>query len=197
MENENFSKEDSLNIIAQMISQAKNEYRDNGAGWLLWGWLLFVASSASAVLMHFEQTKYIPWLWNIMGILVLIYFIYECSISKNPKKVKTYVEGMLDKFGVGFFLSLITIIIAGIIARNGFAFGYYFILYAFWMYVYGSAIHFKPLIIGAFVNWAAAIIIFIVNDFKYGMIVSAIAVLIGYLIPGYMLRNQYKKSNKS
>ena len=196
MENENFSKEEGFNIIAQMISRAKNEYRDNGESWLLWGWLLFIASTASAILVHVDQAKYIHSVWNVMGILVLIYFIHEIT-KKKKARVKTYVEEMLDKFGTGFFLSLITIIVASAIAGNGFAFGYYFILYAFWMYVYGSAIHFKPLIIGAFVNWAAAIIIFIINDFKYGMIVSAIAVLIGYLIPGYMLRNQYKKSNKS
>ncbi len=196
METENFSKEESFNLIAKMISRAKNEYRDNGKGWLVWGWLLFAASSASAILKHLEQTRYIPWLWNIMGILVLLYFIYEVT-RKKIEKVKTYVEEMLDKFGTGFFISLITIIIASAIAENGFAFGYYFILYAFWMFIYGSAIHFKPLIIGAFVNWAAAILIFIVDDFKYGMVISAIAVLVGYLIPGYMLRNQYKKSNKA
>ncbi len=195
MENENFSKEESLYLIAKMISRAKNEYRDNGKGWLVWGWLLFAASSASAILKHIEQTRYISWLWNVMGILVLLYFIYEITRRKITK-VKTYVEEMLDKFSAGFFISLITIIIASAIAGNGFAFGYYFILYAFWMFIYGSAIHFKPLIIGAYLNWAAAILIFMVDDFKYGMIISAIAVLVGYLIPGYILSNQYKKSNK-
>jgi hypothetical protein len=198
MENENFSREEGFNLIAKMISQVKNEYRDKGEGWLLWGWLLFIASSASAVLKHLDQDRIIPYLWNGMGIMVLIYFIYR-STWKRTVKVKTYVEEMLDKFGAGFFLSLMTMIIASSIsiASKGFVFGYYFILYAFWMYIYGSAIKFKPLIFGAFVNWAAAITIFIVDDFKYGMIVSSVAVLIGYLIPGYMLRNQYKKSNLS
>ncbi len=196
MENENFSREDSFAIISKMISQAKNEYHDKGDGWLLWGWLLFIASSASAILNHIGQDKIIQYVWNGMGLLVLIYFIYEIT-KKKSSKVKTYVEDMLDKFGVGFFLSLITIIIASSIANKGFVFGYYFILYAFWMYIYGSAIKFKPLIFGAFVNWAASIVIFIVDDFTYGMMVSAIAVLIGYLIPGYMLRNQYRNPIKT
>ncbi len=51
-----------------------------------------------------------------------------------------------------------------------------------------SAIRFKPLIVGAWVNWAAAIGIFIVDSFRYDMMISAVAVLVGYLIPGYMLR---------
>jgi hypothetical protein len=193
---ENFSREEGFNLIAKMISQVKNEYRDKGEGWLLWGWLLFIASSASAVLKFLDQDRIIQYLWNGMGIMVLIYFIYR-STRKRIVKVKTYVEEMLDKFGAGFFLSLMTMIIASSIANNGLGFGYYFILYAFWMYVYGSAIKFKPLIFGAYVSWAASILIFIVADFKYSMIISAIAVLLGYLIPGYMLRNQYHKTNKS
>jgi Flp pilus assembly protein TadB len=196
MENENFSKEESFNLIAKMITRAKNENRDKGEGWLLWGWLLIVASIASAVLKYVDQTQYLPWLWNGIGIIVLIYFIYGITRKKSAK-VKTYVEEMLDKASVAFFLSLITMIIATAIKEQGFAFGYYFILYAFWMYIYGSVIQFKPLLIGAFVNWAAAILIFIVDDFFYGMIISAIAVLIGYLIPGYMLRSQYNKSHKA
>ncbi len=193
---ETFSKEDSLSLITKMINQAKNENSEKGEGWLLWGWLLFIASISSAIFMHFKLGSYLPWIWNGMGITVLIYFIYGVSLKKTAP-VKTYINEMLDKFSIGFFISLITIIICSAIANNSFAFGYYFILYAFWMYIYGSAIKFKPLIFGAFVNWAAAIVIFLVDDFKYGMIVSSVAVLIGYLIPGYMLRTQYKKSNIS
>jgi len=193
---ETFSKEESFNIIAKMITQAKNEYRDKGEGWLLWGWLLFISSLSSAVMVHLNYGKYVPFIWNGMALVVLIYFIYEVA-SKKTKKVKTYVEEMLNKFGTGFFLSLFTVIIATSIKGDSFSFGYFFILYAFWMFIHGSAIRFKPLIIGALVNWAAAVAIFIVADFKYAMIISAIAIAIGYLIPGYMLRNQYKKSNKS
>ena len=194
---ETFSKEESLNLITKMINQAKNENREKGEGWLLWGWLLFIASLTSAVLYHFNLGRYIGLLWNVMGLIVLIYFVYGIVVKKKTKQVKTYIEELLDKFEIGFFLSLITIIAGSAIINSSFAFGYYFILYAFWMYIYGSAIKFKPLLFGAYISWAASLIIFSINDFKYGMIVSAIAVLLGYLIPGYMLRNQYKKSLKS
>jgi hypothetical protein len=196
MENENFSTQESFDVIAKMISQAKNEYSCNGEGWLLWGWLLFLASASSAILSQMDQGKYIPWIWDAMGIIVVLYFIYGL-ISKKIKKVKTYVEEMLNKFAIGFFLSLIATIIATSIKGDSFAFGYFFILYAFWMFINGSAIRFKPLIIGAFINWAAAISIFIIKDFKSAMIISAVAIAAGYLIPGYMLRNQNKKITKA
>lgn len=203
---ETFSKQESLKIIEQMIKTAKNEHREKGEGWLLWGWLLFIASTLSAVLVQVRLSGYIGWVWAAMGLLTFISFLWELR-AKKTQAVKTYVEELLEKFSTGFSISLFAIIAATSIAANvnkddsgqsiAFAFGYFFILYAFWMYIHGSAIRFKPLIIGAIVNWAAAIAIFIVKDFKYAMIISAIAVAVGYLIPGYMLRNLYKKSHKS
>ncbi|MBD0331526.1 MAG: hypothetical protein ICV66_02620 [Chitinophagaceae bacterium] len=202
MEEKNMTHQESLRVIEQMINTAKNEHREKGEGWLLWGWLLFISSIASAVLIQISKGQFVGWVWMGMTIIVIIAFIYEIA-TKKRKVVTTYVEELLEKFSTGFLISLLTIITATtIIANSGtgdhthiaFAFGYFFILYAFWMYIHGSAIRFRPLIVGAAVNWLAAISIFIIRDFKYVMIISAIAVFIGYLIPGYMLRSQFKKS---
>jgi Flp pilus assembly protein TadB len=207
MEEKKLSGLESLAIIEQMINTAKNEHREKGEGWLLWGWLLFVSSLLSAVLIQINKSQFVGWVWTGMTVIVIFAFIYEL-VTKKKKIVKTYVEELLEKFSTGFLISLLTIITATSIIANfnkgrnhadniAFAFGYFFILYAFWMYIHGSAIRFRPLIIGAAVNWVAAITIFLIKDFKYVMIISAIAVLIGYLIPGYLLRNQYKKSFQS
>lgn len=201
---EQFSKTESLRVIEQMISAAKNDHRENGQGWLWWGWLLFAASILSALLVQINQGQYVGWVWTAMTLVVIIVFILE-SRAKKTHIVKTYIEELLEKFSTGFMISLLAIITANSIVANyndnddrgqsiAFAFGYFYILYAFWMYIHGSAIRFKPLKVGAYVNWAAAIAIFIVKDFKYAMLISAFAVAVGFLIPGYMLRNQYKKS---
>ena len=194
---ETFSKEESFTIITKMINQAKNEYSDKGDGWLLWGWLLFIASASSAIFEQIDLSSYVRWVWNGMGLIVIIYFLYKLVLKKNTHTVKTYVEEMLKRFGFGFMFSVIVTIIATSIKGDGFAFGYFFILYAFWMFIHGSTLRYNPLIIGAVINWAAAILIFITHDFKYIMIISAIAVAFGYLVPGYMLRNQYKNLSKN
>lgn len=203
---EEFSKNESLRLIEQMISAAKNDHRENGHGWLWWGWLLFAASISSALLVQIKQPQYIGGVWTVMTVIVIITFVLE-SRTKKTMVVKTYIEELLDKFSAGFMISLLVIITANSIVANfnddakgqnlAFAFGYFYILYAFWMYIHGSAIRFKPLKVGAYVNWASAIAIFIVKDFKYAMLISAFAVAVGFLIPGYMLRNQFKKSNKT
>lgn len=187
----------SLQIIEQMIMAARNDHRENGAGWLNWGWLLFIASIASAVVVKLQLYGIISKIW--LGVLVvggsIELFIY--LQKKEVPLVTSYVQELLKKFERGFFISLIVMIVASYISGRPSAFGYYYILYAFWMFIHGSAIRFKPLLIGAVINWVAALAIFWVNDFFYAMVISAAAILTGYLIPGYMLKSQFNKQKRN
>lgn len=187
----------SIQLIEQMIRSAKNEHRENGSGWLNWGWLLFIASIASAIVMKAGLYGIISKIW--LGVLLvggaIELFIY--LRKRPPVLVKSYVEELLNKFERGFFISLIVMVTASFISGKVSAFGYYYILYAFWMFIHGSAIRFKPLLVGAVINWVAALAIFWVNDFFYAMVISAAAILTGYLIPGYMLKNQFNKQKRN
>jgi Flp pilus assembly protein TadB len=195
MEEKNLSEEESLGLINQMIRVARDEHRESGEGWLIWGWLLFIASVLSVVFSWSGMGRYIGFTWTAMLALGMVIYLFGHVRKQQMKKVKTYVQELLDKLGTAFFVSLFLMIAASNIRGDqSFGFGYYYILYAFWMYIHGSAIRFKPLLVGALVNWAAAIAIFLIKDFSYDMIVSAIAVLVGYLIPGYMLKAEYKRN---
>lgn len=201
MEEKNLSEKDSLALISQMIQVAKEDHYENGDGWLIWGWLLFIASVLSVVFSYTNLREYIGivW-WGILGVGLIIY-VFGHVLSKKRQRVRTYVQVLLDRLGTGFFVSLFTLIGASyLFTRTGsndqtFVFGYYYILYAFWMFIHGSAIHFRPLIIGAIVNWIAGMIIFYIQDFKYDMMISALAILLGYLVPGYLLRAAFRKKS--
>ena len=193
MEERNITEKESLHLIQQMIQVAKEEHRENGDGWLIWGWLLFLASISSAILAYVEIRGYIAWIWSGILVIGLVIYLVFHVLTRRDERVKTYVQELLDRIGAGFFISLFAIVAGGFILNSSYSFGYYYILYAFWMFIHGSAIRFRPLIIGAYVNWLAAIAIFLLHDLAQIMAVSAIAVLIGYLIPGYMLRAEYRK----
>ena len=178
-EEEPLSHQQSWSLIEQMISAAKNEHQERGEGWLIWGWLLFGASSLSAIFAFTGGVRYIGWVWTAMlPVGLAVYFTFHFR-SRRKGGVKTYVQELLEKFGTGFFISLFVMIAAAYVSGSPGTFGYYYILYAFWMFIHGSALRFRPLIVGAVVNW-----------------IAALAILIGYLIPGYMLRNQYKMKTK-
>ncbi|HUR09751.1 MAG TPA: hypothetical protein VM012_00180 [Flavitalea sp.] len=199
MEEKKLSEQESLAIIHQMIQVAKDDHSEKGDGWLIWGWLLFAASVLSIIFEYANFQRYTGFVWSAMLLIGLVAFILANTMRPKREKVKTYVQVLLERLGIGFFISLFALIAGSFLFKNvhptdnTFPFGYYYILYAFWMFIHGSAIHFRPLIIGAIVNWIAGIAMFMVTDFQYDMMISAFAILTGYLIPGYLLRAEYKK----
>lgn len=189
---EELSHEKSLEIIHQMINRAKTNITDNGIGWLLWGSMIFLASVATYVLILFKYENLFV-AWNVFGLIAVVLLAYNFMKKKN-KVVRTYVDDVLRWVDIGFTVCLFIIIVSINISvgpNNGF--GYFLMLYGFLMIIQGGALYFKPLIMGAIVNWIGAIGIFVNNDFKYDMLITAAAVFIGYIIPGLLLRAKYNR----
>ncbi|ULQ52515.1 hypothetical protein [Flavihumibacter fluvii] len=198
---ENISEAEKLELIHQMINSARDEHSENGLGWIVWGIILFVASLGTYFMLEY-QLKGSFWLWNIVfpiG-LVLIFISVIRRKKRQHKRSLTYAQELLERMGIGFFASLLAMI-AGInlyfMTSNGTSdiefWGFFYIIYAFWMYIHGSALKFRPLIIGAVLNWIAGVAMFVIAEMKYEMLTGAIAILLGYLVPGYLLFVQSKK----
>lgn len=195
MENDQqLTNQQSLEIIQQMINQAKTNISDNGLGWLLWGTMIFLASLSTYFFIYVDAADiYLG--WNIFGVFTIVMLTYDIFKPKR-KKVRTYVDDLLRLVDVGFTISLFTVIFAinFAVSANG-GFGFFLMIFAFLMLIKGGAIKSRSLMIGAAVNWAAAIAMFVNKEFKYDMLIMAGAVLIGYIIPGLLLWMKYKKIN--
>jgi hypothetical protein len=190
------TKEKSLEIIQQMINQAKANITDNGLGWLLWGTMIFLASLSTYFFIHFDSANIFMG-WNIFGIFTIVMLSYDLFKPKR-KKVRTYMDELLRLVDIGFIISIFTIIFSINVGVNpNYGFGYFLMIFALLMLIKGGAVKSRSLMVGAAVNWAGAIAIFINKDLKYDMLIMAAAVLIGYIIPGILLRIQYKKQNNS
>ncbi len=185
------SKEKSMEIIHQMISQAKTNITDNGLNWLLWGSMLFLTSLATFCFITIGA-KNIFLGWNIFGLITIVLLAY--GIFKPRKKVvKTYIGDLMKLVDIGFVVSLFTVIFAINIAVNpNSGFGFLLMVFSFFMLVKGGAANSKVLMFGAAVNWAGAIAMFINKDFRYDMLIMAIAIFTGYIIPGIIMWRQYK-----
>ena len=191
---EQLSKEKSLEIIHQMINQAKTNITDNGLSWLLWGIMIFLASLSTYFFLYIGSDNIFLG-WNIFGIVTIILLLYDILRPKK-KLVSTYVSDLMKLVDIGFIICLFTIIFSINVAvgANG-GFGFFLMIFAFMMLIKGGAIKSRSLMIGAVVNWAGAIAMFINKEFKYDMLIMAAAVLIGYIIPGILLWRQYRKLN--
>lgn len=192
MANDQLSSEKSLAIIHQMINQAKTNITDSGLSWLLWGTMLFLTSLSTYIFIGIGSDNIFLG-WNIFGIITIILLTIE-MFRKKKKSVRTYIDDILRLVDVAFIVCLFIIIFAiNVAVSPNSGFGFMLMIFAFLMLIKGGVIKSKALTIGAIVNWAGAIAIFINKEFKYDMLIMAAAVLIGYIIPGMLLYAQYKK----
>lgn len=192
--NRHMTNEESLKIIQQMITQAKVDITDNGIGWLLWGSLIFLTCISTYVFIDIGSENIFLG-WNIFGILTIVLLAIDL-VRHKKKPVRTYVGDLLKLVDIGFIICLFTVIFSiNVAVSPNSGFGFFLMIFAFLMLVKGGALKSRALMIGAAVNWAGALAIFVNKEFRYDMLIMAGAVLAGYIIPGLLLRNQYRKSN--
>ncbi|HEX5651429.1 MAG TPA: hypothetical protein VFX58_00055 [Chitinophagaceae bacterium] len=192
-----FTAEQSLQLIGNMINQAKGRFSENGHLYLLWGWAVLVCSLAHFILMYyvkFEQ-HYIVWLamWG-----VFVYQLVYLRKSKKKEKVKTYTDEIMAAVWITFVVLMLLF---------GFLFGrllgeeyYRFInpgflaLYGMPTVISGTILRFRPLILGGIFCWLLALVS-TVTAYPYQLLLLGAAVIAAWIIPGYLLRNRYKNSN--
>jgi hypothetical protein len=191
------SENESLFIIQQMIETAKQEQKSDGIKGIIWGWLLFLVS-----LVSFANSK-MEWFsqyffWNVFGSLSLAFFLFEIIRNfffNRVPRVKTYTGDLLERLNIGFFVSLLFLIVAmNVNIRPTAGFTLLISLYGFWILIYGAALNFRPSIIGAFITCGIGVLALFSNRFDIVMLLHASAVLCGYIIPGHIANREFRKS---
>jgi hypothetical protein len=196
---EQFNERESLKLIQQMIGVAKQEQKDDGKGWILWGWLLFAASVFSFLNMKLGWLYSLYFFWNAFGIITICFSIYNiCKyfFSRTKKKVRTYAGDLLQKLNIGFIISMMFIIVAINISILKPETGFIFLinLYGFRILIQGAALNFRPFMVGAFISWGLGFIGLFIRTFDGIMLIHAAAVLSGFIIPGHIANNEFRKT---
>jgi hypothetical protein len=196
MEEKQISEHEGLLLIQQMIQTAKKEQKDDGKGWIIWGWMLFLASILTVMNINFKwfQTFFF---WNFFGVITLVALAYQ-TVSylfiRKTEKVRTYTKDLCQRLNTGFFISLMFIIVAiNVNISPTIGFSLLISLYAFWILIYGSALNFRPSIIAAYITWGIGFVSLFMKGFEQVMLLHAAAVLVGYIIPGHIANNEFRK----
>ena len=190
MENEKqLTESESLEVIQRMIQTVKNDLEDNSFYFLLWGWLVFVASLGHFFLwkMDYSHPEIV---WLLMPAGAVITFIYGMKQGKK-QKVKTYIDDIMKYVLISFLVSLCIVLFFQVSLKLN-CYPMVMMIYGMWLFISGGAIKFKPLIIGGIINWILCIAAFFVS-FEMQLLLLALAVLLGYIIPGHMLKSKYNK----
>jgi hypothetical protein len=186
----NLSPSESLAIIQNMISTAKNNLTDDGFHFLLWGALVIIASFAQYALAQMQfQANYIPWyIMPVVGIPLAI--IYEVR-KKKHEKVKTHFDRIFGYLWTAVGITIFAVIFISIKSGINSPIPFILAVVGLGTLVSGGIVRFTPLIIGGVVFWIAA---FTACFFEPAtqLLINGIATFIGYIIPGVILWRNFK-----
>ena len=186
--------EESLQIIQKSISNSRKNMREGSFYYLLWGWALILASLANYFLIRYligkERYGDIMLMsllaWGVFIIVaMIIQFVYQSRVSER-ERVVTHLDRYITIIWItaGLLMGLMAFLSLKLDAYpTPFILG----VTAMATAVSGLMLRFRPLVIGAVIFLAAAVI----SSFMRGtdqLLIFAVAMALGYLIPGYILR---------
>lgn len=203
MENNNFSPQESLALIESMIQKAQNKFAENGHLYLLWGWTVFVCGILQFVLLHFFQYQDHYRIWMITW-LVVIYQIIYLKRKKHERPVKTYYDEVIGYVWISFVTAMFLIGYA--ITNSASMFSSYYmlftpcilVLYGVPVFLSGILLRFKPLTIGGIGCWVISFVAstsLVRIDYDYQLLFIPAAMLVAWIIPGYLMRKKYLQTN--
>ncbi|CAN5302212.1 hypothetical protein BH09BAC5_BH09BAC5_04090 [soil metagenome] len=198
MENEKqLTESESLALISSMIKKTQGSLQDNGFYFLLWGWLVFVASVVQYVLLKLEMQEISGYTWAILMPLGGVISAIKGWKEHKNNHTKTYAGEMLKYVSFAFMISLmIVLVFLSIHAGWEIAYPMIMMVYGIWLFISGGVLKFKPLIIGGVINFACCIGGFYIHTYELILVLS-FAVLAGYIIPGHLLNSKFRRENNA
>jgi hypothetical protein len=185
--NNKLSPQQSLDLIQEMINQAKGNVRDNSFYYLFWGWILIAAHVGSFVLNRIDF-DYPFAVWLIVIPAWVVSFLYGTRQTKKQNRTSTHLEkvniSLWVSFGIiavviPFFGSFINYQINPVILLVG----------SMATLTSGVIIKYRPLMIGGGILFIGGLLSFFLSK-EMQSLASAAAIALGYLVPGYLLKSQ-------
>jgi hypothetical protein len=209
------TEKESLELITQMINKAKESCHQTGISTIMWGLVISLCS-----LVRFAEIQFNSWLpFDIyyLTFIAVIPQIYFSIKEHKERKVKTWEDGFIDYLWLAFGISIfLLILITNIMGHNlqpvivqyeslagtpsSFRFYEYIsplflMLYGLPTFVTGAGTKFRPMIIGGIFCWVASVIT-IFTPGKIDLLITALAAVLAWLIPGIILEMDYRKAKK-
>lgn len=223
-EQKQFTEEQSLKLITEMIQKAKaSHFHENGTSAILWGSVIGFCGLFTFFQLHYDwDTGYFDvWLLALIAIIPQIFIFIK---EKNQRVVKSdkaiAIDAIWTVYGISIFALVFYFNVVGkqtevlllqegkelmikniqtgvITHQNPFALSQgslLLMLYAIPTLATGLASKFRPMVIGGIICY----VLFIIScytDRKYDFLMNGMAGIFNWLIPGLILRSRYSKGN--
>jgi hypothetical protein len=190
--NDNFSAQQSLDLISSMIRQAKGNVGRSSFYFLLWGWVIAFCNFAMYIIFKFTDfSDYASYVWLLLIPTWIVTILYGRKEEKN-RLVTTHLDSIMKWLWISMAISILPAWLLGA-KLNWMVNAVILMPVGAATFLSGIIMKFKPLLVGGVTIWVCGIICYFIHPYDQNL-VGGIATILGYLIPGYMLKNQ-KENN--
>lgn len=180
------SKTESLQIISEMIQAAKREVKGNQFYFLFWGWLAILIHATHYYLMGYTEVSHPEKVWAL-AILGGIFTAIHSARRKNKTGMVSHFDVAIGYMWMAYGFTMIVMIAVGI-KYNTPIYPIVSVLTAMPTFMTGVLVKYRPLIFCGSLFWIFGAIGFMLPGDQQ-ILLSIAALVVGYLVPGYMIKN--------
>lgn len=186
MENK-LTHEDSLKLITGIIATAKGNVSQGAFHMILWGWVVMIVSFSHFMLMKYQVISNPEIVWLLMIPTFVVSMVAGFRKGKK-EKIRTHLDSlyMWVWLALSFTMGLMIFYIA---PRWEIVSPMVLILAGYATFISGTIIKFRPMIYGGISFWIWSLVAFYAGPY-YGLLITSVGILTGYLIPGIMLQRK-------
>ena len=192
MNESQLSHAESLQLITEMIAKAKRNIAKRGSFYfLLWGWVVMIGNLGHYVIAKYDlfPAPYVIWILTIPAAIISVWYSIK---QKNLATSTSQIDKVYGHLWMAVFVAIVTLLV--FMSELGFKHNAVILLFAgVGTFVSGRVLRFDPLVFGGIALWIGSVIAFKVSILD-SYLVGGIGIILGYLIPGYMLRNAEGKN---
>jgi len=180
-----FDAADSLKIISDVIAKTKENLKEQSYGFLLWGWLIATASLLFFLLQQFTDFKLYFLPFPVLAVLGIILTINH--YTRTQRAPETYIGYYLSRLWLVLGIGFILVVFISVVQKHP-PFTYTLLMGGIGTLVTGLVLRFRPLVLGGILFLLLSGASIFLQD-SYKPLLQGLAVLMGYLVPGYLLKN--------
>lgn len=215
-----FNEQESLALITEMIQKAKSNFHESGTSAILWGVLIGICGLVSYAQLEWDfSIGFNIWYLAMVAVLPQVWI----SVRESRRKVvRSHRAFATDMVWIVYAVSIVSLILYNnvvpsvsekmfaddnlqLLSRNTLTgeisewhiilpslTSVYLIIYAFPTLATGLICDIRPMVWGAMACYAF-FLVSLFTPYKYDMLLSGLAAIGNWLIPGLILRKSYLK----
>lgn len=191
---ENKHPQNQLQLIESMIQKARNDFKESGTLYLIWGFVILFCSLVQFIGNYFFNSN-----WSLIWMLTWVTVIVQIIIIRKEKKrqkVRTYTDEIIGSIWIVFFICMVLLAFILISHKANLSIlPALLVMYGIPTFLSGSLIKFNLLKWGGVCCWVLAILCSF-TALPFQILYIGAAVIIAWILPGIFLRKKFIKEKQ-